>query len=302
MQARIGLGTVILVAALAASAGVVVGRTQSGNRAQDAAAVRAHIESIFQAFIDKDRAKLAATHGVNWRGFQAGSSRVIRGREGYMEASVGTGPLPPKGQGMVGYRISDFDTVFYGDAAVSTFVAEVDFVDGERRGTSKLNLLDVHAREDGKWIQVASNTSYHPEYQDTLRSAFGLPSDEQKTAILTAREKVWRAWYSGDVAQFRKLVPAELITLHPGSASFGTYDSVIAASKGFAASGGKLARLVFPKTEFQQYGNTVIIYTSYELDVERGGKTETEKGKATEIFVRRKGDWLNTGWQLAPER
>jgi hypothetical protein len=31
---------------------------------------------------------------------------------------------------MVGYRMSDFDTVFYGDAAISTFVAEVDFVDG----------------------------------------------------------------------------------------------------------------------------------------------------------------------------
>jgi hypothetical protein len=44
--------------------------------------------------------------------------------------------------------------------------------------------------------------------------------------------------YAGDVEQFRKLVPPELITLHPGSASFGTFDSVVEASKRFAASGG----------------------------------------------------------------
>ena len=43
------------------------------------------------------------------------------------------------------------------------------------------------------------------------------------------------------------------------------------------------------------------IYTSYDLDVVESGKARTEKGKATEVFVRRGGGWLNTGWQLAPE-
>ena len=70
----------------------------------------------------------------------------------------------------------------------------------------------------------------------------------------------------------------------------------------FAKGGGKLTRLAFPRTEFQAYGNTVIIYTTYELDIEQGGNTSTERGKATEVFVRRGGKWLNTGWQLAPER
>src|SRR5690606_18573255 len=90
--------------------------TPTPDRAADAAAIRAHIESIFQAFIDKDRPKLAETHGRDWRGFTPWSSGVIRGRDGYMQQAT----LPagiPKGQGMVAYRISDFDVVFYGDTA-----------------------------------------------------------------------------------------------------------------------------------------------------------------------------------------
>ena len=81
MHSPRGVGTVVLVAALSASVGLAIGRTQGTVRTEDAAAIRAHIESIFQAFIDKDRPKLAATHGVNWRGFLTGSPSVIRGRE-----------------------------------------------------------------------------------------------------------------------------------------------------------------------------------------------------------------------------
>jgi hypothetical protein len=74
------------------------------------------------------------------------------------------------------------------------------------------------------------------------------------------------------------------------------------ASLGFAKSGGKLRSLMFPRTEFQAYCNTVIIYTTFALETEHNGKVEKEAGKAIEIFVRRGGDWLNTGWQLAPHR
>ena len=63
----------------------------------------------------------------------------------------------------------------------------------------------------------------------------------------------------------------------------------------------KLTRLEFPRTEIQAYGNTAIIYTSYRLDLTEAGKPRTERGKATEIFVRQGDRWLNTGWQLAPE-
>lgn len=40
--------------------------------------------------------------------------------------------------------------------------------------------------------------------------------------------------------------------------------------------------------------------SSYEMDTEGSGGRRTERGRATEVFVRQRGRWLNTGWQLAP--
>jgi hypothetical protein len=225
---------------------------------------------------------------------------VIRGLDGYMAAAVGRGPMPPKGEGMVGYRMHDFDVVFYGDTAVATFIADVDYRNGGRPSKSKLSLLDVYAKENGQWNQVASNTSLHPDYQDELMSAVAPMTDAQKTELLAAREAVWRAWFAGDAAQLATLLPPELVTLGPGS-HWAARDAVIADAKAFAAGGGRLVRLAFPRTELQRYGHTVIVYTSYETEVERAGRVETQKGLATEVFVRRGGRWLNTGWQLAPE-
>ena len=48
-------------------------------------------------------------------------------------------------------------------------------------------------------------------------------------------------------------------------------------------------------------GSAYVAHNRIELDVAEGGNTRTERGKATEIFVRRNGKWLNTGWQLAPD-
>src|SRR5437764_2288356 len=47
------------------------------DRSADAAAIRAHIESIFQAFIDGDQDKIFATHSEDWRGFLEGSRSPI---------------------------------------------------------------------------------------------------------------------------------------------------------------------------------------------------------------------------------
>lgn len=268
------------------------------NRSADAAAIRAHIESICQAFVDKDRKKLEETHGKDWRGFTPWSGHVIRGLDGYMNEATFE-PGTPKGQGMVGYRLSDFDAVFYGDTAVASFVLDLDIVYGGEKSAQKLTLIDVYNKGAKGWIQVASNTSLHPEEIDRQMSrAHGL-SDSDRKALFAAREAVWRAWFAGDTTALSKLVPPELITIEPGSETFGTHASNLAGSRGFAASGGKLLRLVFPRTELQAYGNTAILYTTYEMDLLAGGKSTTERGAATEVFVRRDGEWINTGWQLA---
>jgi hypothetical protein len=268
------------------------------DRSADAAAIRAHIESICQAFVDKDRKKLEQTHGKNWRGFTPWSGHVIRGLDGYMNEATFE-PGTPKGQGMVGYRISDFDAVFYGDTAVASFVLDVDQVYGSEKSTQKLTLVDVYKKGPNGWIQVASNTSLHPDEIDRHMSRPHGLSEPDKKALFAAREAVWRAWFAGDTAALSKLVPPELITIEPGSAAFGTHTSNLAGARGFAGSGGKLLRLVFPRTEIQAYGNTAILYTTYEMELHAGGKPTTERGAATEVFVRRDGKWINTGWQLA---
>ncbi|WP_410960336.1 DUF4440 domain-containing protein, partial [Salmonella sp. SAL4431] len=60
-------------------------------------------------------------------------------------------------------------------------------------------------------------------------------------------------------------------------------------------------RLEFPRTEIQVYGNTAIIYTTYLYELATpDGPSQVSTGKATEIFVRRNGAWVNPGWHLTP--
>src|SRR5437762_7867038 len=88
------------------------------DRSADAAAIRAHIESIFQAFIDWDVDKIYATHTQDWRGFLEGSRVPIKGIDEYMSAKginwpkdKGSKPYPDPKRG---YRVKDFDVQFYG--------------------------------------------------------------------------------------------------------------------------------------------------------------------------------------------
>lgn len=276
-------------------------QTLGTDRPADSAAIRAHIESIFQAFVEKDRARLEATHGAEWRGFTPWSGHVIRGRDGYMNEATFPPDLP-KDQGMVGYRIGEFDIVFYGDTAVVSFQAEVDRLHGKEKSSQKLTFIDVYHKEPGGWNQVASNTSLHPDAVSQLMSQRRFLDNDERASLMKAREAVWRAWFAGDRATLLTLLPPELITIDPGSTAFGTLTSNLDGSRSFAAGGGKLTRLVFPTTEIQSYGNTAIIYTSYEMDLQSGGQTRTERGMATEVFVLKDGQWLNTGWQLAPTK
>ena len=285
----------VLVAASAASA---FAQAVPASRAADAAEIRRQIEIICQAFVDKDRKTLTETHGKEWRGFTPFSDHVIRGLDGYMNEAT-FDPGARKDQGMTSYKLSDFDVVFYGDTAVASFVLESEVAYDGQKGSQKLTILDVFHKEAAGWVQVASNTSLHPEQMmQRMADSRGLGEDERKS-LLAAREAVWRGWFAGDTASLMKVLAPELVTIGT-SGSFSTRTASLEASRGFAAAGGKLTRLVFPRTEFQAYGATVILYTTYEMDVVSDGKGRTERGAATEVFVRQPdGRWVHTGWQLA---
>lgn len=274
--------------------------TSNDDRAADRAAIRAHIESIFQAFIDQDGDKLRATHSEDWRGFLEGSRVAIRGIDEYMKATGMTSKPPanaPKPTwGMSGYKITDYDVIFHGpELAVVCFVADVERRDG---GSTTLRILDVYAKRNGHWIQAGSHTTVHPQAIAQQMSAPITLPPQSRQRILEAREAVWRAWFTNDQAKLAKLIPEDAIAIDSDGDAWGNRATILDGAKQFAQSGAKLVRLEFPRTEFQVYGRTIILYTTYLYELERNGQKSTRNGRGTEIFVMRDGELVNTGWHL----
>jgi hypothetical protein len=51
------------------------------------------------------------------------------------------------------------------------------------------------------------------------------------------------------------------------------------------------------------YGTTAILYTTYLFELEgTRGQRRISTGRGTEVFVRRDGGWVNTGWHLQPDK
>lgn len=78
------------------------------DRAADRTAIRAHIDSIFQAFIKKDLAALRATHAENWLGYLEGSREMIKGVDSYMDWNQVDPKSPYR---MKSYKFREFDMI-----------------------------------------------------------------------------------------------------------------------------------------------------------------------------------------------
>jgi hypothetical protein len=277
------------------------------DRAADAAAIRAHIESIFQAFIDGDEAKIFATHSEDWRGFLEGTRTPIKGIDEYMRANGIEWPKPanaPKSQPYfpagTTYKVSDFDVHFYGpELAVANFFGEFQRKDGNTTITlRRFRIMDVYAKRKGGWIQVASHTVVDPEWRAEQMSRPVTVSPQIRERILAAREAVWKAWFTNDRAVLEQVIPEETIAIDAGDGGWSDRAAVLASAKRFVDSGGKLVKLEFPKTEIQVYGSTIIVYTTYSYEIEMNGQRSTSSGRATEMFVRRGNDLVNVGWHM----
>ena len=269
------------------------------DRAADRAAIKAHIESIFQAFIKKDTAALRATHAQNWLGYlegYLGGSPMIKGIDGYMDWNQ----VDPKSPyGMKSYKFREFDMIFKGDAAFVCFVADVDSNTPNGPFHRALRICDFYAKNDGKWIQNGSDTALHTESMEEQLAAPHPLDDQMKKRLLDAREAVWRAYFGGDRATLEKLIPEETIAIDPGGdPNWSGLQKILQGSTEFAKNGGKLIKLEFPKTEIQMYGMTAVIYSIYSYELEVGGKRTTNTGRVTEVFVLRNGQWVNPGWHM----
>jgi len=259
-------------------------------RPADRDAIRAHIDSIFQAYMKKDRAKIEATHARDWRGFLTPARSTIKGIDEYMQYA----DRSLKGPGFQTYKMLEFDVMFYGDVALVPYIARL----GPEDSQYKLRVLDVYAKLAGDWIQVGSYTAPHPDTQQYFQEQPTELSGHAKQQLLSAREAVWRDFFANNRAHLEETIPAETIAINAGEKEWQGREQILSSAKGFADSGGKLTRLEFPKTEIQVYGNVALLYSRYMYEIQQQGKSEQHSGRATEMFVNRDGKWVNVGWHL----
>ena len=267
-------------------------------RPADRDAIRTHIDRIFRAYMKKDRASIEATHAEEWRGFLGASRSIIRGRDSYMEGADAFLRLPG---GVAGYRFEDFDLQFYGDLGLVSYIADVDIATGETPAETyktKYRSIDIYAKRDGHWTQVASHLNTHPDILEARSQQPQPVSPAAREEILARREAVWRAYFANDRAKLEELVPEDTVAINAGEEVWHDRASVLAGAADFVASGASLVHLEFPRTEIRVYGDTIILYTSYSYELETEGKRETYSGRGTEVFVNRKGKLVNVGWHL----
>ena len=118
-----------------------------------------HIDSIFQAYIRRDRDAIRRLHTDDWIGFHGPSTTIERGIDAHMKnanASLdhfrGTG-----------YEILDSEIQLFGDLALVFYVARYDYRDMEgKTGSIPLRSIDIYRRERGEWNQVGSHISVIP--------------------------------------------------------------------------------------------------------------------------------------------
>jgi hypothetical protein len=277
------------------------------DRAADVAAIRAHIESIFQAFIDGDVEKIHATHSGDWRGFLEGSRVPIKGIDEYMRANGIEWPRPANAPKTIPYfpagtryRVSDFDVQFYSpELAAASFFGDFERNVGAVTVTMRrFRIMDVYAKRNGNWIQVASHTVIDPDWRMEQMSKPATVTPQIREQVLATREAVWKAYFANDRATLEKLVPEEGTAIDNGSVEWSDRAAILADAKSFADSGGKLVRLEFPKTEMKIYGSAVIVYTTYICEIEANGKRRKVSGRGTEIFVRRGNEFVHPHWHL----
>ena len=283
---------VVLVTATASAAS---SQNIQDDRAADREAIRAHIDSIFQAFIKKDVAALRATHAENWLGYLEGSRTMIKGVDGYMDWNY----VDPKSPyGMKSYKMREFDMIFKGDAAFVCFVADVESNTPNGPYHRALRISDFYTKQNGQWIQNGSDTALHPEsVEEQLQALRPLP-DQMKKRLLDAREAVWRAFFAGDRATLEKVIPEETVAIEADGNNWSNRQTIFEGSAQFAKNGGKLVKLEFPRTEIQVYGFTAVVYSNYLYELEVGGQHINRSGRVTEVFVLRNGKWVNPGWHM----
>ncbi len=112
------------------------------------------------------------------------------------------------------------------------------------------------------------------------------------------QREVWTAFFAGDTARFKEIVPADLVAIGNDEGPFTGLREQLSASAGFKQGGGKLVDLRFTDMRVQRFGDVVNVYSRYHLVFAFGADTTRQSGRVTEVFVRRNGKWVNPAWHM----
>ena len=119
-----------------------------------------------------------------------------------------------------------------------------------------------------------------------------------KQELFTARDAIWRGWFANERAVIERMLPDEFVGIGFGGGPFDTRASALQGAADFAARGGKLVRLEFANDQIQLFGDVATVFSNYTIEFEVSGQKTTQSGRATEVFVRRGGVWINPAWHL----
>ncbi len=117
-----------------------------------------------------------------------------------------------------------------------------------------------------------------------------------RTAVLAARDAIWRAWFANDTAALLRLLPRS--STAGGGNGWETREEILAGARQSYAAGRRLVGLRFADTRMHRNGNVVSVLSTYTMDLEDQGRRTTVSGRASEVFVLTNGVWENPFWYL----
>ena len=126
----------------------------------------------------------------------------------------------------------------------------------------------------------------------------GSLTDDVRKELLDAREAAWRAFFQSDPAAVEAILGPEVIAIQQSAEEWERRPRLLALARAINKQGVRILRLEFPRTEIQVFGDTAILYYTYIFETGSNGRSATDAGRGTEVFVRRNGRWVDVGWHL----
>lgn len=128
----------------------------------------------------------------------------------------------------------------------------------------------------------------------------GAQHPELERQLVAARDTVWRAWFGNDTALLRRYLPPAAASVDGATPRWSDRRQIVAESRGFVRSKARLVGLTFSNTQIAPAGRSALVRSDYVTVVDVGGRRDTTRGRATELFVRQGDTWINPYWQLEP--